>query len=369
MRNKIIYILLIIVLFSTNVSASLLVEQPYTTFGGLPEYIDQCSLVGTGPDAYYLCVSSHGVDSNPVSNLQDITVPDSWGSIQSIKFYMRRANSCIYTCDNDPQLSFQLYKSYTSSFASATLWDSATYNPSNTVTWSQFTFTPDYDLPVYNEFDEKIVNHIWIKLTSTGLNYSNIDTSRFIEVVYADTQDDKYPYGELYQSHDGTTYTAFNNPYNPLYAYDYYKTDLTFKVYGTFHVPQTPVPPPIFENPNSSQSAILPDGCSFEDYYNNLCSNLPDGLFISNTGAQYIPDYINDTNGTFCQSAECFNQTKITITTDDTGSAILKGFGYCTSTGCTLEDVFNLMYDSAEGLMLLSFMFVIYVIWKFFDKS
>jgi hypothetical protein len=361
-------VLLLLVVAATSVgSAVTLVENPYTTFADLPIYALSCSILLHGtPDAYWVCLTTHGTDAVPVTNAQSITVEDSWGAVSGISFYMKRAATCAFTCNNDPNLYLKVYKSPTTSFADAYLWDTGIYNPANTDTFQQFTFTFDADIPIYNEFDEKIVQSLWIVLQQSPLNLSNVDSSRFVEVVFSDDSTDRYPGGILYQSYDSSTYTEFNYPYNVNYAFDYFRTDLSFKLYGTFHIPQTPVPPPIITDPNGTQTITLPDGCTWSDFYNNACSNLPDVFWTGST--QYTPDYNYSSNNML------LNNTTIGLPNNAIGNKplpaqLLKGAGYCSSTGCTIEDVFDLLYDIAQVLIVLSFIYVLYVCYTFISRK
>jgi hypothetical protein len=377
MLKKTLILISIIQLLIITGSASLLVENLYTTIPGLPVHISSSSIWLSGtPEAYWNNIGTRGTDSLMVINAQSIKVEDSWDLVSSLSFYMKRQATCLNPCNNDPNLYLKIWKSPTTSFADAILWDTGIYNPANTGNFQQYTFAFDADIPVYNQYDIKIIQSLWITLQQAPIasDFSQTDSTRYIQVVFSDTPDDKYPDGILYQSISNGPYTEFNYPINVNYAADYYRTDLAFKLYGTFHIPQTPVPPPVIPG-GGNQTVMLPEGCSLEDFYNGLCSNIPDNFFIGG-GTQYNPDYNYSENNTLLNSsilAKCSDESgsnsPCLSNTDNAAGSLLSGLGYCTSSGCTSEDVFDLLYDMAEILMVISFLYVGWVWYKFTFKS
>lgn len=116
---------------------------------------------------------------------------------------------------------------------------------------------------------------------------------------------------------------------------------------GNFIFPPTPSPtptPPTGIDPNGTQ--IMPGDCTYEQLINGGCNNPPPIPGIGPGGFNNTPPDFTKPDSA---CPECpNNQTVVpdgTLEPDNSGSVFLKGLGYCTTTGCTIDDIIAFFYD------------------------
>ncbi len=131
---------------------------------------------------------------------------------------------------------------------------------------------------------------------------------------------------------------------------------LNLQVYGEWKFPPTPIPPP---TPTTTNNPLPCPDCI------NSTISLPDSG--NDTGINFNPDF---TNATTTCTGECANTTLLsgqqegTIPVSGTGSGfgiIMQGLGYCTTDGCTIDDLIAIGYDYSIIGFWIS---VIILLWK-----
>jgi len=348
---KKIFILILIFIFSINISsASLLFKQGIYSNVGIPVSISSCTNYVQG--GFNFCVTSRNA-----SNIQSVTIDSTWKTISGVKFYALRENSLNNNGnDESPTLRVRVYKSTTANFADASLWDTADFNINN-VNLGSFTFNFDADMQIYSG-ETQILNSFWVEFYQPNYNNSNVDGQKNNAVAYYNAETTIYPGGKLYQSPTNTfTYSEMNQY---AYPYNYGYADLTFELFGTFKIPQTPLPTPII--PGTTPS-VQPQECSLADYYVGNCSTMPDALWIKNDSISFIPSFNNTTQYCpTCQGNET-TTTKNTLVTTTAFCQTLIGFGYGSNTGCSSKDFISFLYDSSIGFFYLS---IVLLMWKIY---
>lgn len=364
MYKKILIVLLLLLLLSFNsvVSAEVLInnlDNPIRFHDVISNY------------SYLPCLSTdiiclHQSVGNAITG-QMILIEDNFGSVSSIQIILKR-DRWVNDYDNYSTFSLRVYKSTESNPNSAilTLWDTGLFDITHySSDFALYTFTFDYDMPVYSDDGStKILNYIWVEMQENDPD---------VTPVYAFSETH---YGIFYD--EGENYypdTAFNdislyfNQYGTWYKYEtIYEDiekfgDLAFRLLGQFKTPPTPEPTPFIINPDSTEGEIpIPDGCSFEDFWNNLCGDIQgfEDTYVSVNWTVNFSDFTNISNTSCpdCLGNETIDIPDGNLDNDKGFSQFLKLLGYCDESGCSIRDLIDLLYDSAYVMFIISIFYI-----------
>jgi len=358
---KILIFILFITLSVNNVYADILINNL-----NHPTRFKAVSSTDAPPCNYYgLPQTCHDSYSNNSKEGQIIKINDDFGSISGIQIILKRSDFLFGLVDGNNTLTVRIYKSTTDNPETSilTLWDTAIFDITHYNTnYALYTFNFDYDIPIYSDDgNTKILNYIFFELQPTY--YTTWTNSVEIEYGYFNDEGENY-YPDI--ADIGSSLYSYNIDSSTWYRYDliYYDIDkygdLAFKLLGQFKTPPTPEPTPDIIIPDEGEQP-LPEGCSFEDFWNNVCDtgNFEDAYIIINW-TENFNDFTNISN-TSCP--ECLGNETIIIPAgnlpNEQGfSQILKLFGYCDESGCNIRDFINILYDSAYIMFFVSLFYL-----------
>ncbi len=138
---------------------------------------------------------------------------------------------------------------------------------------------------------------------------------------------------------------------------------------GNFIFPPTPVPTPTLPpGPAPDGTIPLPGDCTYEQLMNGGCNNPPP---IPNSGDYNytLPNF--STPGTACPTCPG-NETVVpdgTLASNSSGSVFLTSLGYCTTEGCTVDDLISFFYDTTYFMLFFSFGCVFYKGYKIYQDK
>ena len=348
-KLNLLFSFLLILLLANTTEAGLLSKQDTYNF------LDPPKKFSSGCNLNEVCL---GIISNSTLNGQIIKIDDNFGKIEGIGLVLKR-NELIRSTWG--LFNIKVYKSTTNNpnTASFYLWDSTTLDITHSHTnMGLYTFYFDYEIPVY-EGDTKILNHIFIEISET---YPDIDNCNYVYYAFALFEGiDKYYNGSLYYKY-GTTWYNYGQYVN--WGEPNTFGDMVFYLYGQYKFPTTPLPTPIVEAP-SENTTELPEGCTWTDFYNGLCINMPPitDVWIAVPSSD---DY-NWTKSKEEIAPGILGNESILITgipKDKQSSKFLKSFGYCKDGTCTSEDIISMLYDFAIILNIFSFFVLMFKFMK-----
>jgi len=305
--------------------------------------------------------------SNSTIHGQAIYLEDSWGGVEAIQIIVQRASPYDPNTER-ATLTLRVYRSTYSTIseviANKVLWETCVFSPTTLNTQTQ-TCTFDADITVTNPaFGYKVNNYMWVELQETyeetpgcggscgiipnnELFYGN-KVSVPLSNSYGTVPTDSYEPSELMQ-YDGASWTTIESHFtNPAYR------DLSFKIFGSFHIPQTPDSTPQ-SNPSMTPGDTpqpAPGGTA------PAPGTAPGGV---DTGGVGFNNGSGTGDNTPCVggTAAC-NGTLPTLVpcTDSLQCGTLTGLGYDTNNDgqITLDEIINAAYDFSVAAFILSWL-------------
>jgi hypothetical protein len=238
-------------------------------------------------------------------------------------------------------LAIRIYKTNNNNFNHS--FNTVDYYHINASTLGDFgaKYTLNLDAPIYitQNTSESISIGIYTEST-TGRYYifgSNQITYYIGSSIY-------YSYIRDYQNNYVSGYELYLNDSNTILS-------LYHQIYGGYVFPTTPNPTPAQTGNGNGSLPCLPPECG---------GNFPNG-----TGSSGFNPSFNDSNSITVPCPDCIGNESIsvpnTIPSNSGVGEILKGIGYCSNLGCTIDDIIAFLYDFSIIGFWIS---VIIIIWK-----